>query len=92
MLDQLPAEEELADEAAPIHSFIVKVLLDPIPGKSGRFKWRAQVAHVPSGRQRYVPTWDELIYFILDFLDAAGAEFNLGWRLRYWLNRRPGRR
>jgi hypothetical protein len=84
--------DEAVDGTSPIHSFIVKVQLHPIPGQTDGFRWRAQIAHVPSGRRRYVQRWDEVIFFILEYLQPSGTKLDLAWRFRRWLYQWPRQR
>lgn len=84
-------QEEPEHDTACIQSFIVKIELHPLPGEPDARPWHAQIAHVPSGRSRYVRRWDEVIFFILDFLQHSGVRLDLGWRIRHWLYRRQRR-
>ena len=69
-----------------VQSFIIKFWLEKKTEKA-RTAWSGQIKHVPSGAQRYVKSFDEMIDFISPYLNLNGVEHEqVGiWK---WLKRR----
>ncbi len=55
------------------HSFIVKVWLEETAEEAGRPTWRGRITHVPSGKKRYVKNMDEIIAFVVPYLQDMGV-------------------
>lgn len=67
------------------HSFIVRIWLEETAEETGRALWRGKVTHVPSGARRYVKDLDEIVAFIVLYLQELGVQVALFWRVRGWL-------
>jgi hypothetical protein len=67
------------------HAFIVRVWLEETAEEAGRAMWRGHVTHVPSGARRYVKDLDEVVAFIVPYLQELGVRVALFWRVRAWL-------
>ena len=57
----------------PTHSFIVKIWLEETAEEAGQALWRGHVTHVPSGERRYLQDLNEIVAFIVPYLEAMGA-------------------
>lgn len=68
-----------------IHSFIVKIWLEETVEEAGQATWRGVITHIPGGEQRYVKDLEEVLDLIKFYLEKAGVQFNLRWRVRRWL-------
>lgn len=64
------AESDLPHEPA-IHSFIVKIFVDPALGDSRR--WHGYVTHIPGGERRYLTSLKQISIFIAPFLNGSGT-------------------
>jgi hypothetical protein len=69
------------------HSFIVKIWLEETAEEAGHATWRGHITHVPSGERRYVEDLQDIITFIVPYLEKLGVKFGLGWRLKRELKR-----
>ncbi len=56
------------------HSFIVKVWLEETVEEAGKATWRGHITHVPSGKRCYLKSMDEIVAFILPYLEELGAK------------------
>ena len=85
----LPAAEDGLD---PIQeqpqSFIIKIWLERLNRDSGQATWRGTITHVPSGERSYVLDLDDILNFIIPYLQVIGAKLKGRWRVWQWLNRR----
>lgn len=70
------------------HSFIIKIWLEETAEEASRATWRGNITHVPSGERRYVEDLDEIIVFIMPYLDRMGVKFGVQWWVRQWLKQR----
>jgi len=71
-------ESSQARLEADTHSFIVKIWREEIDEATEVAIWRGHVTHVPSGERRYLQDLDDLVTFIIPYLEkmevkAAGA-------------------
>jgi len=72
---------------ATTHSFIVKIWLEEVADESGDVTWRGHITHVPSGARRYLRNLDDIVDFILTYVEAIGVRPGRLMRLRRWLRR-----
>jgi hypothetical protein len=54
-----------------IHSFIVRVWLEPREIEGAKPKWRGSIEHVNSGEQRYLKSLEEVTDFIASYLEKT---------------------
>jgi hypothetical protein len=70
------------------HPFIIKIWLEESAGVAGRARWRGHITHVPSGERRYMEDVDEIVAFIVPYLESMGVEMGLRWRILRWLKQK----
>ena len=71
-----------------IHSFIVKIWLEEVVDETGNAIWRGHITHVPSGARRYLKELDDIVEFILPYLEAMGVRSSRWMLARRWLRKR----
>ena len=67
--------------------FIVRIWNEPREVERSKPEWRGMVEHVRSGQQRYFKHLDELLVFMLSYVEGMGVKVNWRWQLRHWLKR-----
>jgi hypothetical protein len=60
------------------HPFVVKIWLEESAEEAGQATWRGYITHVPSGKRRYLQTLDDIIAFIVPYLEELGVEIPRG--------------
>jgi hypothetical protein len=76
-------------------SFVIKIWLEETAEEAGQATWRGHITHIPSGVRRYLKGLEDIIVFIVPYLEQVGVKFGLGWRVSRWLmrwNLSPARR
>jgi hypothetical protein len=74
------------------HSFIVKIWLEETLEEDGRAIWRGYITHVPGGERRYLKRLNDILIFIMPFLNQMGVRSSLLGRMQQWLKRlKPSR-
>jgi hypothetical protein len=73
---------------ARTHSFIVKIWLEDIAGKTGHAIWRGHVTHVQSGARRYFDHLEFIADFVASYLEGMGAKLGRLRSLKRWLRGR----
>jgi len=71
-----------------IQSFIIKIWLEDTTQSGGRGAWRGQISHGPGGERRSLREFNDILWFIIPYLEEAGVKPRLWWRLRRWLRQR----
>jgi len=66
-------------------SFIIKIWLEETAAEAGRVTWRGHITHVPSGQRSYVQDLDDIVTFMIPYLEEMGVKFDLRWRAKRWL-------
>lgn len=51
------------------HSFVIRIWLEETLQETPWPTWRGHITHVPSGRRRYLQDLNELIAFILPYIE-----------------------
>jgi hypothetical protein len=74
-------------ESSP-QSFIVKVWLEETVEETGRASWRGHITHVPSGERRYLKDLDDIVTFVMPYLEEMGVQFRPRLRVKRWLRLR----
>lgn len=82
-----PPHAEPDTHASSVHSFIVKLWLEPPADKGARASWHGSITHVPDGNRQYLRELDDITDFIGQYLLGEGAEIRRGGRVRRWLRR-----
>jgi hypothetical protein len=67
------------------YSFIIKIWFEETAEETGRVVWRGHITHVPSGKRQYLKNLDEILIFIVPYLEDMGTKLTFSWRLRQWL-------
>ena len=70
------------------HSFIFKIWLEEHAEEGMDAIWRGLVTHVPSGARRHVKSLDEVITFIVPYIQKMGADPDVGRSAKGWMQRR----
>ena len=63
---------------ATIHSFIIRLWLEETAEETGPVKWRGYITHIPSGKQLYLKSLDEISHFIQAYLSTLDTPFEIG--------------
>jgi hypothetical protein len=86
--NHLRNESGLEDEIlSKTHSFIIKVWLEDFDHKRKQAVWRGHITHVGNSKRRYVQRLDEIISFIVPYLEEMGVR-GLQWQwIHQWLSR-----
>ncbi|MFN0148888.1 MAG: hypothetical protein ACKVT1_20480 [Dehalococcoidia bacterium] len=74
------------DDAAPnarSHAFVVRLWIEET-GRRGGTTWRGHITHVASQEKRYLREIDDLVLFVMPYLQRVGVRFNRCWRARQW--------
>jgi hypothetical protein len=66
-------------------SFIIHIWLEDMAKDTGRATWRGRITDVRTGKRRYLKDLDEIVMFILPYLEGMGVRCGLGWRIWRWL-------
>lgn len=74
MSGQLKTEGAIEAFELNIHSFIIKMWLEEVSEESSRATWRGHITHVPSGARRYLQDLNEIIAFIMPYLETDGQQ------------------
>ena len=69
------------------HPFIIKIWLEEAAIKGSRAIWRGHITHVPSGERRYLKKLDDIIDFIIPYMEQMGIKIALCVRLKQWFKR-----
>jgi hypothetical protein len=72
------------------HSFIVRIWLEETVQQAGHAVWRGQITHVPGGEHRYLQELEEILDFIIPYLETMDVRLGMRWRVRQWLGRFRG--
>ena len=67
------------------HPFIIKLWLEETAEETSRATWRGHITHVPSGERRYLQELDEIITFIIPYLEQMGVETQRPRKVKRWL-------
>jgi hypothetical protein len=86
MFPDQPAESQDGDVFEATHSFIIKIWLERIASEGGPAVWRGHITHVPGGERRYIKEMDDILVFIIPYLESMGVRFGSRRRVRRWLN------
>lgn len=63
------------------HSFIVRIWREQTGERPDQGIWRGHITHVPSGRRRYLRSLDDIVVFIIDYIEPMNVKIALRWRL-----------
>jgi len=76
------------DSELSTQSFILKIWLEESSREADGAIWRGYVTHVQTGKRRYIRSLEEIVTFILPFLEQMGVAVPRRWRLERWLRER----
>lgn len=62
-----------------IQSFVIKIWLEETVDETGRALWRGHITHIPSKRRVYLEELNEVILFIIPYLEQMGIEVDHAW-------------
>jgi hypothetical protein len=68
-------------------SFVVKIWLEETLEEDGRATWRGHITHIPGGERRYLKQLNDIVAFIMPYLNEMGVRGGKRWRIRQWLKR-----
>ncbi|MBV9788457.1 MAG: hypothetical protein JOZ51_09810 [Chloroflexi bacterium] len=75
------------------HSFIIRIWREQTDERSDRAIWRGYIRHVPSRQQRYLRSFEDIVFFIIDHVEPMNVHIGLAWRvwrrLRYRRQPKP---
>ncbi|MCB8978727.1 MAG: hypothetical protein H6657_15000 [Ardenticatenaceae bacterium] len=67
------------------HPFVVKIWIEETSEEAGQVTWRGHITHIPSGKQHYISSLDDIGVFISVYLKEMGVKPGICWRLKQWL-------
>jgi hypothetical protein len=70
-----------------IHSFIVKLWLEPSADKYSQDTWRGNITHVPDGRRQYLRELDDITDFIEPYIEEMNVKVRKRGLFGRWLRR-----
>ena len=71
---------------AHTHSFIVKIWRESLVQEGRRVTWRGHITHVPSGERRYLRDLNDLVAFIVPYLERMGVHSIGHGRVWHWVH------
>ena len=69
------------------HSFIVKIWIEETAEEAEQALWRGHITHVFTKKRCYVQELDEILIFIMPYLEEMGVTVPLWWQVKQWLKR-----
>lgn len=69
------------------HAFIVRVWRERREIETVVPDWRGMVEHVGSGERRYVKDLDDIVAFIVPYLEELGVRFSIRSQVKRWVRR-----
>jgi hypothetical protein len=70
------------------HVFIVRIWREAREIEGRLPEWRGMIESVQNGERRYVRNLNDVIAFIVPYLDRMGVRLDSGGKVRNWLSRR----
>jgi hypothetical protein len=70
-----------------VHSFVVKVWLEPSGDEPGNIDWHGYITHVPGGERRYLKKLSDVSDFIGIYLKEMGVASSAQLRVKRCLRR-----
>jgi len=67
--------------------FMVKIWVEERADGKTKAKWRGYITHIPSGARQYVEDLNEIIQFILPYLEQMGVRPGFSWQTVDWMRR-----
>ena len=71
--------------AAIIHSFIVKIWVEPESQQTGASRWHGHITHVATNERRYLKGLNDIGRFIPLYVADVGREAGVLGRIKQWL-------
>lgn len=72
---------------ANTHSFVVRVWREETTEPGDHVIWRGHITHVSTHQKRYLQDLEEIIFFMLPYLQQMGVEVSWTWRIWQWWHR-----
>ena len=72
--DQASNDMDIASLEATSQPFFVRIWLEEGANGAHPATWRGHITHVPSGTRRYLQDLDEIVTFIMPYLEAIGIQ------------------
>jgi hypothetical protein len=70
---------------ATSHPFVVRIWLEENAREARGARWRGHITHVPSGERQYLAKLDDIVQFMVPYLEEMGVRVSLARRAREWL-------
>jgi hypothetical protein len=67
--------------------FIIRIWREPREIEGAQPEWRGVIESAYDDQRRYLKSLDEIITFILPYLDKMGVKVDMDGRLKQWLKR-----
>jgi hypothetical protein len=77
---------DTASLEATSQPFVVRIWLEEAAEDGRSARWRGHITHVPSGERRYLKELNDIVAFIVPYLEGMGVKPSLSWRVRRQLN------
>ncbi|MCB9076744.1 MAG: hypothetical protein H6631_04080 [Anaerolineaceae bacterium] len=68
--------------------FIIRIWYEPREIEGAPPQWRGSIESTQEGDRQYIKSLDEIVNFILPYLEKMGVEVEMDWWFQQWLNRR----
>ena len=62
-----------------IQSFVIKISVEETADETGQTLWRGHITHIPSRRRVYIKELNDVIHFIVPYLEKMGIELDQEW-------------
>jgi hypothetical protein len=73
--------------AAVIHSFIVKIWVEPESRHCGGFRWHGHITHVSTNEKKYLKGWNDVGRFVRLRIAHEMPSTGVVRRIKQWLKR-----
>lgn len=73
--------------AAMIHSFVVKIWVEPESQHPGGFRWHGHITHVSTNEKKYLNGWNDVARFIRLWIADQTPPAGVVRRIKQWLKR-----
>lgn len=69
------------------HAFIIRIWCEPREIEGASSKWRGVIEHVLTGERYYFQNLDDILTFLVFYLEQMNVRVELWWRVQLWLRR-----
>ena len=81
-VDELTQENTDREPALHSCSFIFRLWVEEVSHEEDSVAWSGQITHVPSGVRQYIKDLDEILIFIIPYLEDLGVTISKWLHLR----------